>query len=87
MFEKINGSSSYFFESDLKKALEVTDCNRLDFAVVASCHSENAGKVFNAAGVKHVICIKKDKKMLDRLAHTFARIFYNSVFCSNVSIC
>ena len=51
MFEKQDGASSFFFEQDLKNALEVTDCNRLDFVVVASCHSENAGKIFNKAGV------------------------------------
>lgn len=39
IFEKKNGASDFFFESDLKAALQNTDCTRLDFVVVASCHS------------------------------------------------
>jgi hypothetical protein len=65
LFEKDTGASEFFFEENLKQALEVTDCKRLDFVVVASCHSENAGRVFLNAGVKHVICISKSKTMTD----------------------
>jgi hypothetical protein len=46
VFEKETGASNFFFEADLKEALSSTDCSRLDFVVVASCHSEQAGKVF-----------------------------------------
>jgi hypothetical protein len=63
LFEKECGGSSFFYEENLKQALFNTDCSRLDFAVVASCHSEKAGKVFLNSGVKHVIFIKKNKEI------------------------
>jgi len=41
IFEKEDGSSSYYTESDLKKLLlETYSHQKLEFVVVASCHSE-----------------------------------------------
>jgi hypothetical protein len=55
--------------------------------VVASCHSECVGKIFQSAGAKHVICIDQKKLLLDEAAINFSRIFYCHIFASNLSIC
>jgi len=62
IFEQKNGASSFFFEKDLERLLRETyqdQIGRLDFVVVASCHSECVGKIFKQAGIPHVICISK----------------------------
>ena len=58
IFEQSNGASSFYCEKDLQELLEQTYKHQsLDFVVVASCHSECVGKIFQKAGAKHVICI------------------------------
>lgn len=58
IFEQNNGSSSFYTEQDLFELLESTyKHQKLEFVVVASCHSECVGKIFQKAGAKHVICI------------------------------
>jgi len=34
-------------------------CCKLEFVVVATCHSEFVGRIFLEAGAEHVICIRK----------------------------
>jgi hypothetical protein len=59
----------------------------LDFVVVATCHSEFVGKIFQGAGVKHVICIIQNQTVLDITAITFSRHFYSKVFQQRAKVC
>jgi hypothetical protein len=52
-------------------------------AVVLSCHSEKVGQIFRKAGIKHVICIKRDCKIQDEACLTFARTFYSYLLNGN----
>ncbi len=64
------------------------NCN-LEFVVVASCHSESAGKTFQKVGIKHVICIDQKKLLLDEAAINFSKTFYGHIYSSTgkLSIC
>ena len=59
----------------------------LQFVFVASCHSEEVGKIFNEAGIPHVICINKKETVLDKAAIEFSKFFYDEVFDSYKNIC
>ena len=88
LFEKEDGSSSFYSESDLKFLLENTyRSHRIEFVVVASCHSECVGKIFQASGAKHVICIDQKKILQDEAAILFSKTFYSHIFGSSLSIC
>ena len=69
----------------------LTTCSKdggfeLQLVFVASCHSENVGKIFHNAGVKHVICIREKQKISDEATITFSNSFYKNLFKGN-SIC
>lgn len=53
---------------------------KLDVVFVAACKSEFAGKIFQLAGAKHVICVKEGKEVLDKAALIFTKIFYKQIF-------
>ncbi len=59
------------FEKDLRKIL-IQSYSRLEFVVVASCHSYNNGLIFKKAGAKHVVCVEKTKQLNDEAAILFA---------------
>ena len=50
--------------------------------MVASCHSEQCGKIFLNAEAEHVICINQNKQLNDGAACEFAKKFYNLLFTS-----
>jgi hypothetical protein len=49
---------------------------KLDFVFVSACHSKNIGQAFADAGVKHVVCVSVDARLLDAAAIAFTRAFY-----------
>jgi len=57
--------------------------------VVASCHSESAGRIFQKVGIRHVICIDQKKLLLDEAAIDFSKTFYGHIYSSTsqLSIC
>jgi len=59
----------------------------LQFVYVASCHSEEVGKIFLEAGIPHVICISSNQTVLDKAAIEFSKYFYDEVFDSYENIC
>ena len=133
IFENENGSSDFFFTSDLKKLFEeiqqhkiekkkTADAARLaaelgenenssragrtqplddgdegqepeckptdlQFVCVASCHSEQVGRIFLDAGVPHVICIDQTQAIKDKAAIEFSKAFYDEVFDTYKNIC
>lgn len=59
----------------------------LQFVYVASCHSEQVGRIFLEAGVPHVICIDQNETILDKAAIEFSKFFYDEVFDTYQNIC
>jgi len=59
----------------------------LQFVYVASCHSEQVGKIFLEAGIPHVICIDQNQTILDKAAIEFSKFFYDEVFDRYNNIC
>ena len=57
--------------------------SKLDFVFVSACHSKRAGEAFAQAGVKHVVCVKVDARLLDAAANVFTRAFYVSLAVGN----
>ena len=55
--------------------------------VVATCHSEFLGRIFQQAGVKHVICIKQAFEVQDDAVITFTDTFYGMIFDKSVKVC
>ncbi len=51
----------------------------LDFAFVSACHSAGGGEAFVAAGVPHVVAVKRDAALQDRAACIFAEAFYHAL--------
>ncbi len=49
---------------------------KITFVILAACHSEEWGRAFFNAGVKHVICVNKNHKLNDRAAIVFSKKFY-----------
>jgi len=52
-----------------------------------SCHSEEIGQAFFDAGVKHVICVQKHRKIEDDAAVFFTKKFYENIFVHGFSTC
>ena len=53
---------------------------------MASCHSEQVGRIFIEAGVPLVICINQNQTVLDKAAIEFSKHFYDEVFDTYQSI-
>ena len=59
----------------------------MDLVVVATCHSEFVGRIFQEAGAKHVICILQSEEVEDDAIITFTDTFYSMLFKSDMKIC
>lgn len=57
--------------------------SRLSFVFVASCHSLRVGQVFLHAGVQHVVCVKREDRVMDKSTAVFAKAFYHALFANN----
>lgn len=53
---------------------------KLDFVVVATCHSEFVGRIFLEAGAEHVVCIRSSDEVADEAVLHFTSTFYSAVF-------
>ena len=58
----------------------------LQLVFVASCHSLAVGEAFLRAGVSHVVCVKREEKVLDRASIVFSKAFYHSLFTGRHSV-
>ena len=70
----------------LNELIEKTS-GSLDVVFVAACDSEFVGKIFLRCGAKHVICVKKDRFVLDQAAIAFTEMFYTQIIQKGLSIC
>ena len=85
LFEKDNGEGNLIDSLRLNSIIRKSIPN-LDVIFLAACNSEFAGRIFLKCGAKHVICIKKDKEVLDKAAIDFTDKFYSYVI-SGDSVC
>lgn len=76
-FENENGGFIPLGGELLKNLLRAGDRNvRTKVVFVSACHSESAGCKFVDAGIEHVIALKNDERVTDRLSRDFAYRFY-----------
>lgn len=76
IFEDQFGGADFVSCMTLSKLLNKLT-NKLHFAFVASCHSKLVGEVFLNAGALHVICVKREERILDKACQIFTKgIFF-----------
>ena len=78
IFENEDGMPYHLSTGDLKEMLK--NDHEISMVFVASCYSESTGWTFHNAGVKHVICIRKDQYVSDDTAIYFTEEFYVNLF-------
>ena len=59
------------FEALLKAGQDL-QCIKL--VVLNACHSLTLGRCFVAAGVRHVVCVREDREVLDESCRGFTRL-------------
>ena len=88
VLETLNSQDHLVPMDDLKKILkDETNTNIPDLVVVASCHSEEQGQIFIDAGVKHVICVKRDFNVRLKMYQKFLNKFFYYLYNDKESIC
>ena len=65
--------AAYFMSSKNLEKLLTKLKNQLYFVFVASCHSKIVGEVFQKAGALHVICVKREERILDSACQIFSK--------------
>ncbi|CAI2386019.1 unnamed protein product [Moneuplotes crassus] len=79
VLENKDGSGQLVSSRKLEMILDV--CNfKLDVVFLSSCYSENQADVFLNAGAKHVVCIQRNKKVMDEACIKFSSAFYQALF-------
>lgn len=86
LFEGTAGRSVKLDTSKLSQIVKQLN-NPLQLVFVASCYSEQAGKIFRDAGAVHVICVKNSFQISDEVCHEFAKIFYKACINDKMPIC
>ena len=86
LFETALGEGNLVSSKKLNQLIEKTN-GALDVVFVAACDSEFVGKIFLRCGAKHVICVKKDRFVLDKAAIAFTEMFYAQIIQKGLSIC
>ncbi|RHY26691.1 hypothetical protein DYB25_011253 [Aphanomyces astaci] len=79
-FENGHGLTHKISRGDLHSLLTSSSNTSLQVVFVSSCHSEPVARVFEAAGVPHVIAVHSDSRIVDASARDFAKHFYLSLF-------
>ena len=85
LFESQTGLGELVSSKKLGQLISQVQPN-LDVVFVAACDSEFVGQIFLKCGAKHVICVKKDKFVLDEAAIVFTRMFYEKII-KGMNIC
>ena len=87
ILEDEDGNRENIHERDLKSILEDSFNYQPEFVLLASFHSRKIGEIFLEFGSKHVISVNRDKKLDDRVAIEFVKVFYQHFFSCNYSVC
>ena len=69
--------------SEKLKRLLIVGGNQLQFVMISQCHSKAAAQAFYDAGIKHVVAVHQDSKILDRTARIFTKHMYIALFNNN----
>ena len=81
LLESEDGSGNLVSTQTLKEMIQKNYCSEaLQLVVVATCHSEFVGEIFQEAGAKHVICIQQQNEVEDDAVITFTDSFYGLLF-------
>ena len=75
LFETMNGEGELVSARQLRILVKEA-LPDLDVVFVAACRSEFVGEIFLRCGARHVICVKKDRSVLDAAAIAFTKYFY-----------
>lgn len=79
LLETEEGDGKLVSRAKLQKLIR-NHCSKLEFVVVATCHSEFVGRIFLDAGAEHVVCIRKKDTVVDEAVLHFTSTFYSAVF-------
>ena len=63
---------------DLKKYVESSE-GKVEVVVINSCHAEEMARAFLAAGIPHVVCLKREATFRDEGPVEFAKYFYRAL--------
>jgi len=85
LFEDEQGNGQLVSEDSLRKLI-LRYLPNIGVVVVAACHSEFVGKIFQRIGAKHVVCINKDNQVMDQAVLVFTRRFYSELL-ANTPVC
>ena len=85
LFEDNLGNARLVSAQELGEFMQKTK-HVMDVVFVAACDSKDIGKIFQRSGAKHVICVEKNRFVLDEAAIKFTNIFYQEVF-NGTEIC
>ena len=78
LLESSTGEGELVGSKNLKKLI-ASHLPDLDLVFVAACNSDFVGKIFQQCGIKHVVCVKQKKSVLDEAAIEFTRMFYSEL--------
>lgn len=86
LFETPGGEAELVSAKQLKSILETEAVPMIDLVILQACHSEIVGKVFQRCCARHVICINKDRAVLDQASIKFTRNLYQNLL-SGMQVC
>ena len=76
LFEDEFGKANEFQVESLSN---IRSPRNIELVFISACHSEMIGQKFIDMGVEHVVCVKKDDKVIDNIAVKFTDRFYKNV--------
>jgi hypothetical protein len=79
VFENEDGSGQLVSSQRLKMILDVWN-SKLEVVFLSSWYSESESEVLLNAGAKHVVCIQRNKKVMDEACIKFSSAFYQALF-------
>ena len=74
IFEEDDGVAEKISPWQIRKAFKEFDMP--DLVILQACHSEKIGDAFLEIGASHVICIRKDREILDEVSREFTSLLY-----------
>ena len=75
LFETESGLGNSVNSQELNNVIKGSP--NIEVVFLAVCDSEFAGQIFLQCGAKHVICVKRNRQVLDSASIDFTKSFYN----------
>ena len=86
MFENSYGDGDLVRAQELDEFIQ-NSSKKFSLVFVAACDSELVGKIFRLNNADHVVCVEKDRFVLDKAAILFTKIFYEQLFKYEQRVC